>query len=231
MTVERETPQAVEQLYACGFGSYGTRGCGTKHHAQASLLKVVRLSDKRYYDEALGQGIPVKTGQSLSAGTAHVVAAQVPIADQVDWYFWVRHHLETVFLLLPFAQGEELSERGSGSGGERVGAARSRQAAQRHRHAHRLGHARQAAPAAPARVGRLVLERRSAFGADGRGAGPCYGGLRRRQHGVLRQGLGPVGMGGLARGRGACLGGSLEHCEAHSLSFGMPSTAEPSTSD
>ena len=56
MTVERETPQAVEQLYACGFGSYGTRGCGTKHHAQASLLKVVRLSDKRYYDEALGQG-------------------------------------------------------------------------------------------------------------------------------------------------------------------------------
>ena len=105
MTVERETPQAVEQLYACGFGSYGTRGCGTKHHAQASLLKVVRLSDKRYYDEALGQGIPVKTGQSLSAGTAHVVLdaewtrigrgsdadwTQIGCRLDADWADWTR---------------------------------------------------------------------------------------------------------------------------------------------
>merc|ERR1711871_565886 len=76
VTVERQDP-AVEQVYSCGFGSYGTLGTGVRTHAQPTLMKIPVLSNKRYYDEVLGSHKPVRTGLSLTAGSGHAVAAQV----------------------------------------------------------------------------------------------------------------------------------------------------------
>lgn len=76
VTVERQDPN-VEQVYTCGFGSYGTLGTGVRTHAQPTLMKIPALSDKRYYDEVLGLHMPVRTGLSLTAGFGHAVAAQV----------------------------------------------------------------------------------------------------------------------------------------------------------
>ena len=67
----------MEQVYTCGFGSYGTLGTGVRTHAQATLMKIPALSDKQYYDEVLGTHMPVRTGLSLTAGLGHAVAAQV----------------------------------------------------------------------------------------------------------------------------------------------------------
>ena len=88
VTVEREDPD-VEQVYTCGFGSYGTLGTGVRTHAQPSLMKIPLLSDKRYYDEVLGSHKAVRTGLSLTAGAGHAVAAQVPIPEMpADWFCW-----------------------------------------------------------------------------------------------------------------------------------------------
>ncbi len=76
VTVERQDP-TVEQVYTCGFGSYGTLGTGVRTHAQPTLMKIPALSDKRYYDEVLGSHMAVRTGLSLTAGLGHAVAAQV----------------------------------------------------------------------------------------------------------------------------------------------------------
>ena len=82
VTVERQDP-SVEQVYTCGFGSYGTLGTGVRTHAQPTLMKIPALSDKRYYDEVLGSHLPVRTGLSLTAGSAHAVAAQVRLPFRV----------------------------------------------------------------------------------------------------------------------------------------------------
>lgn len=82
VTVEREDP-VVEQVYTCGFGSYGTLGTGVRTHAQPTLMKIPALSDKRYYDEVLGSHMPVRTGLSLTAGFGHAVAAQVRLPFNV----------------------------------------------------------------------------------------------------------------------------------------------------
>jgi hypothetical protein len=46
-------------------------------------MKIPALSDKRYYDEVLGSHLPVRTGLSLTAGSAHAVAAQVRLPFRV----------------------------------------------------------------------------------------------------------------------------------------------------
>ena len=89
ITVERMDPLEVEQIYVSGFGSYGTLGLGVRTHAQATLIKLPVLSDKRYFDEVLGKNLPVGTGRTLSAGAAHVACAMVPFPDMpADWYCW-----------------------------------------------------------------------------------------------------------------------------------------------